>query len=141
MKAYTKIVATLLVSASLTACSSKQTTQTSQSLPVESVVKSETISTEQTQGTYNIDMSNFKFSVDKIEASAGDTITINLKNSEGNHDLVIDELDLHSLHLGQGQTETLTFTIPETASGKTFEFYCSVGRHRQMGMVGELIVN
>ena len=31
-------------------------------------------------------------------------------------------------------------TIPEDAAGQSYEFYCSVGNHRQLGMVGTLTI-
>ena len=109
----------------------------------ESAVETQTVEQETStyQTEYDIDMTNFAFSVSQMQAKPGDTITINLTNSQGIHDLVIDELDAHSEHLDKGQTDTMTITIPENIEpGTEFEYYCSVGNHRQMGMVGTLTI-
>ena len=93
------------------------------------------------KSTYDIDMDDFTFSITSIQAKKGETITINLTNSEGNHDLVIDELDVHSDHLKAGDSQVLEIQIPETVEvGTEYEYYCSVGQHRQMGMVGTLTI-
>lgn len=53
------------------------------------------------------------------------------------HDFVIDELNVKTKIVKDGESETVEFTPDQTG---TFEFYCSVGQHRQMGMKGTLIV-
>lgn len=88
----------------------------------------------------SIEMDDYIFSPGEIEVKAGQKVVINLSNLRGNHDLVIDELQVRSQVLSPGGTQILEFTVPESAAGQEFEFYCSVGSHRQMGMVGKLIV-
>ncbi len=90
--------------------------------------------------TITIDVKPFSFAPAVIEAKAGETITVTLTNSEGMHDFVIEELSVASKKLTQGQTDTFEIKIPEDATGKSYEFYCSVGNHRQQGMVGTLKV-
>lgn len=94
---------------------------------------------EEAQGnTVDVNMGMFYFDPKEITVKAGETLRINLTNTEGQHDFVIDELNVQSSLLEQeGQTETITFT--PTQPGE-YEYYCSVGEHRQMGMVGKLIV-
>lgn len=88
-----------------------------------------------------VDMYNFGYSQETIEASPGETIEITLTNSEGYHDFVIDELDVDSGRTNAGEVTTATVTIPEdTAVGTSYEYYCSVGNHRAQGMVGTLEV-
>lgn len=88
------------------------------------------------QGT--IEASNFKFTPDAISVNQGDTIIITVKSVQGLHDFVIDELDVKSKTLTQGESEEITFVA--TKKG-TFQFYSSVGQHRSMGMVGTIVVN
>lgn len=88
------------------------------------------------QGT--IEASNFKFVPDAISVDQGDTIIITIKNVQGIHDFVIDELEVKSKTLSEGQSEQITFVA--TKKG-TFQFYSSVGQQRSMGMVGTIIVN
>jgi len=87
--------------------------------------------------SFDIDMTNYEFSENEITVKQGDKVTINLSSSLGTHNFVIDELDVASLTINSGQETELTFTA--TTRG-TFEYYCSVGDHRALGMVGTLIV-
>lgn len=91
--------------------------------------------------SYTVDSFSFGYSIERLEAAPGETVTINLTNSGGSHDFVIDELGVATTIIGTGETDSVTFTIPEDAAGETYEFYCSVGNHRELGMVGELIVS
>jgi plastocyanin len=50
---------------------------------------------------------------------------------------VIDELGVKSKILQDNESEVIEFVTNEKG---VFEYYCSVGQHRQMGMVGNLIV-
>jgi plastocyanin len=59
------------------------------------------------------------------------------KNIEGFHDFVIDELNVRTTQLKAGAEEVVEFTPTEVGQ---FEFYCSVGKHREMGMKGTLTV-
>lgn len=87
--------------------------------------------------TFTITAANFSFDLKEIRAKKGDTIKIVLNNQEGTHDWVIDEFNAKTKRLQAGQTDTIQFTADKTG---TFEYYCSVGTHRQMGMKGNLII-
>ncbi|HSP32239.1 MAG TPA: hypothetical protein VLO13_09590, partial [Halomonas sp.] len=69
-----------------------------------------------------ISMSNYEFSKEVITASPGDTITVELTSSEGTHDFVIDELGVKSEVINTGAQALVTFTIPEDAAGKSYEY-------------------
>ena len=84
-----------------------------------------------------IDAVPFSFSPSKMTVNKGDTVKITLRNINGNHDLKIDEFNAATRVLKTGETETITFVADKTG---TFEYYCSVGNHRAMGMVGTLTV-
>ncbi len=80
---------------------------------------------------------NFAFAPKAMTVNKGDTVKIIFKNTQGFHDFVLDEFGVKSKQ-GQGPfEETLTFVADKTGS---FEYYCSVGTHRQMGMKGTLTV-
>ncbi len=81
--------------------------------------------------------SNFKYDKSEIRVNKGDTIRLTLNNSEGSHDVKIDEFDVATKQIQAGSTDTVEFVADKTGS---FEYYCSVGNHRQMGMRGTLIV-
>lgn len=89
--------------------------------------------------SFDVSMSNFEFSETELRVSPGDEVTIFLQTEEGTHDFVIDEFDAQSPVLNSGENAEFTFTVPEDASGE-YEFYCSIGNHRALGMVGTLIV-
>lgn len=81
---------------------------------------------------------NFSFSTNKIEVKKGDIVRITFKSETGTHDLKIDEFNTATKILrASDPAETIEFVADKTGE---FEFYCSVGSHRQMGMRGTLIV-
>jgi plastocyanin len=108
-----------------------QSTETAQSTPT-----SEPLAQGETK-RFSIEASNFKFSLPEIRVKKGDTVKINFSVREGFHDFVIDEFNVRSKQHPAGESETIDFVVDKTGS---FEYYCSVGNHRQMGMVGKLIV-
>ncbi|MDO8451247.1 MAG: cupredoxin domain-containing protein [bacterium] len=85
-----------------------------------------------------IEASEFAYDVTRLDVNNGKKIRLILKNvGKMPHDFVIDELNVRTKVLKSGETDTIEFT-PATAG--TFEFYCSIGSHRQMGMKGTIIV-
>jgi len=79
----------------------------------------------------------FSFNPAEIRVKKGDTVRIIFRNEKGTHDWVIDEFNARTKILQVGQTETIQFVANKAG---TFEYYCSVGTHRQMGMKGNLVV-
>jgi plastocyanin len=86
---------------------------------------------------FTVSGNNFEFDVKEIRVNQGDTVKLTFKNVEGMHDWVIDEFNAKTQVIGAGQEETIEFVADKTG---TFEYYCSVGNHRTMGMVGNLII-
>lgn len=127
-----------------TASSSEDTaTQTAADDSTSQSSSSSGSSTPDGQQTKNITIDSFGFgySLSAINVSPGDVVTINLTNSGGSHDFVIDELNVATDVISGGETDSVTFTVPASAAGKTFNFYCSVGNHRNLGMEGNFIVS
>lgn len=89
-----------------------------------------------------MDTGEFFFSPKVISAKPGQTVNITLTNSGGMmpHDFVIDELNVASEEIMKGEETTVSFTVPASAAGKEYEFYCSIGEHRANGMVGTLTI-
>lgn len=87
--------------------------------------------------TFNVDGNNFSFSVSEIKVNKGDKVKIVFNNKVGFHDWVIDEFNARTPQIQAGQSATVEFVADKTG---TFEYYCSVGQHRQMGMKGKLVV-
>ena len=86
---------------------------------------------------FTVFASNFKFSVGEIKVKKGDKVRIIFKNENGTHDWVLDEFNVKTKRVPAGESDTVEFVADKTG---TFEYYCSVGSHRQMGMKGNLIV-
>ena len=116
---------------------SQPTTMISNEPELEKTVEKKVVADK---GTIEIGMSDFKFSQNSLAVKVGQTVTLKLTSLEGLHDFVIDELGVASEQISAGQETTVTFTIPASAAGQTYEYYCSVGNHHQLGMVGQLVV-
>lgn len=86
---------------------------------------------------FTVTGSNFKFEPSTISVKKGDTVKITFTNSGGFHNFMLDEFKVASKTIGSGATDTVTFVADKTGS---FEYYCGVGNHRQMGMKGTLVV-
>jgi len=86
---------------------------------------------------YTIAAANYSFTPSIMNVEKGDTVKIILKNTGGFHDFVIDEFAVAAKRITDGQKDTVIF-VADTAGA--FEFYCSVGNHRQTGMKGMLTV-
>jgi len=80
---------------------------------------------------------NFEYSQKEIKVRKGERVRIELEISEGFHDWVVDELGARTEAVGAGKKVSVEFTADKAG---VFEFYCSVGKHRQMGMVGKFMV-
>lgn len=79
----------------------------------------------------------YRFSPDTITVKKGQAIRIALTSVDMPHNFAVDEFNVKGVIVSPGQTGNTDFTATKTG---TFEFYCSVGNHRQKGMVGKLIV-
>ena len=86
---------------------------------------------------FTVSGGNFAFAPNVMTVKKGDTVKIIFKNDEGFHDLVIDEFKVATKQIAAGAEETVEFVADKAG---TFEYYCSVGKHREMGMVGTLMV-
>lgn len=86
---------------------------------------------------FTIEGTNFAFSQKEIRVKKGDTVKVTLNVTDGFHDFVIDEFNAKTKQMNEGGTETIQFVADRVG---TFEYYCSVGKHREMGMVGTLVV-
>lgn len=86
---------------------------------------------------FNLTGHNFAFSQKEIRVKKGDTVTINFESTEGNHNWTIDAFHAATQTVGPGTKTSVTFVAAESG---TFEYYCSIGSHRALGMTGSLIV-
>jgi len=87
--------------------------------------------------TFIVFGSNFSFSPAEIKVKKGDTVKIAFQNIGGTHNWVIDEFNVKTSTIQGGKQEEVEFVADKIG---TFEYYCSIGSHRAMGMRGNLIV-
>ncbi len=80
---------------------------------------------------------NYSFSPDTITVKKDQIVQIDLINTQGTHDWVLDEFNATTAIVNAGTTTSVKFVAAETGE---FEYYCSVGNHRALGMVGTLMV-
>lgn len=112
--------------------------------PVDEMMVDDGSMTEEDSATEETDMvvvevegGSFYFDPDEVTVTEGDTVKIVFTNVDGTHDWVIDEFDARTPIIQEGETSEITFVADQSGS---FEYYCSVGNHREMGMVGTLVV-
>lgn len=87
--------------------------------------------------TFTITGTNYAFSPSEIRVSKRDTVRITFKNEGGFHTFNIGEYHIATSQLQTGNVEAVQFVADKSGS---FEYYCSIGQHRAMGMKGTLIV-
>lgn len=80
---------------------------------------------------------NFSFIPAAMSVKRGDRVRITFVNESGTHDLRVDGYNVGTKVIQGGASETFEFVADKTGS---FEYYCSVGQHREMGMKGTLTV-
>lgn len=94
-------------------------------------------STELATREFAINGTSFSFTPATMEVNQGERVRITFTNTGGTHDLVVEGYDVRTKVLQTGQSETIEFIANEAG---TFEYYCSIGNHRQQGMEGTLVV-
>ncbi len=94
-------------------------------------------STTSTVKEFTVIGENYSFSPSTLTVNKGDRVRITFQNKEGNHDWRLDEFSAKTSVIGTGKSQTIEFVADKAGS---FEYYCSVGNHRQMGMKGTLTV-
>lgn len=86
---------------------------------------------------FTVSGKNFSFTPSLITVQKGDKVKIVFENTAGFHDFKIDEYGVATKQTNAPTTEILEFTADKAGS---FEYYCSVGTHKAMGMKGILKV-
>ena len=125
----------------LAGCSSQPVAPEPTSTPGEQEVmaspSAETTATAENTKEFTVTGLNYSFDLKEIKVKEGDTVKVTFKNTEGFHDFRVDEFNAASKQIPAGSEDVITFVANKKG---TFEYYCSVGQHRKMGMVGKLIV-
>lgn len=115
----------------------KETSENKPSVEMTQAAPSDTTQNKVGEKTFTVAGKNYSFTPSEIRVKKGDKVKIVFTNSGGFHDWVIDEFNARTKQIGSGQTDTVEFVADKVG---TFEYYCSVGNHRQMGMKGNLVV-
>mgnify|MGYP001580779063 CR=1 FL=1 len=89
-----------------------------------------------------VDSSHLRFYIDGVEnpdivVNEGDKVRIEFTSTEGFHDWVVDEFSAATEKVQAGGASSVEFIADKKG---TFEYYCSVGKHRANGMFGKFIV-
>ena len=72
-----------------------------------------------------------------IRVKQGDRVRIEFVSTEGFHDWALDEFGAATERVNPGTQTSIEFVADRKG---TFEYYCSVGKHRANGMKGKFIV-
>ena len=80
---------------------------------------------------------NYSFTPNIISVKKGDTVKITFKDTQGFHDFKIDEFNVATPQIKGGSEAVVQFVADKSGS---FQYYCSVGKHRANGMWGTLTV-
>jgi plastocyanin len=87
--------------------------------------------------TFHVNGGNFYFVPNMMKVKKGDRVKIIFENDGGFHNFVLDEFKVKIDPINTGASSTIEFVADKAG---TFEYYCSVGKHREMGQKGQLIV-
>lgn len=87
--------------------------------------------------TVSVTGKNFSFEPSTITVNKGDTVTIEFTSEQGFHDFSLDEYSLRTRAVNTGESASVTFVADQAG---TFNYYCSIGSHRELGMEGVIIV-
>lgn len=80
---------------------------------------------------------NFFYTPSQIKVKKGDTVKVVFQNSGGVHNFNLDEFGIKGKTIKTGETDIQEFVADKVG---TFQYYCSIGKHRKMGQQGNLIV-
>jgi plastocyanin len=112
-------------------------TSTSGTISTTTTTPATTASPSSKEVVFNITGNNYSFSQTELVVNKGDRVKIVFTSLDGLHDWALDEFNAATDKVQSGGTSETTFIASRAG---TFEYYCSVGNHRQLGMVGKLIV-
>ncbi|PIV62612.1 hypothetical protein COZ39_02060 [Candidatus Roizmanbacteria bacterium CG_4_10_14_3_um_filter_33_21] len=87
--------------------------------------------------TVEVESGSYYYKPNAITVKKDERVKIVMHSVSMMHDFNIDELNVKIPIVKNGDTSTVEFIADKVG---TFEYYCSVGQHRQMGQVGKLIV-
>ena len=129
-----RVLITLAAAAALTGCGSDDETTTV------SPGGSGSDSGAQSTGSFVVKLSDFKIDPKELKASDPGAITITVRNDgDATHALEIEGqgTEKRTDDIAPGESATLTITLKKGS----YEWYCPIGGHRQLGMDGTVTVS
>ncbi len=91
-------------------------------------------------GTVDLTATDFKFDPSEPTVKAGD-VTFSLKNDgQVQHSLEIEDVNGEDVEIEGDVSPGSSGTLTANLKPGTYEFYCPVDGHKEMGMTGELTV-
>ena len=85
----------------------------------------------------DMEAASYSFRPNEITVKLGQTVRITLTANDMQHNFSLDEFDVDSEIVAEGESTTIEFLADQVGE---FEFYCGVGNHRSLGQVGTLII-
>ena len=121
-----------------TLTTTQQTTTISNSTTTQSSTLSST-TTAQKVDRFTVIEKEYSYSPSVLTVDSGDQVIIaTVDSGSASHDLIIQGInDASTPVISPGQNDTFSFTAPAPGN---YIFFCSVDGHRQLGMVGTLVV-
>ncbi len=86
---------------------------------------------------FTVEGGKFYFKPNTMTVKKGDTVKITFKNVDGFHDFKLDGFNVATTQFQSPGEQTVEFVADKVGN---FEYYCSVGQHKAMGMKGTLTV-
>ena len=80
---------------------------------------------------------SYSFNPNAMTVKKGDRVKITFKDEDGFHDLKIDGYNVATARVNTGGESSVEFVADKVGS---FEYYCTVGNHREKGMKGTFVV-
>ena len=92
-------------------------------------------------GSVDLTATDFKFNPSDPTVKSGE-VTFNLKNDgQVTHSLEIEDVNGKDVELEGDVSPGSSGTLKANLAPGTYEFYCPVDNHKEMGMTGEITVN
>jgi uncharacterized cupredoxin-like copper-binding protein len=92
-------------------------------------------------GSVDLTATDFKFDPSDPTVKSGE-VTFNLKNDgQVTHSLEIEDVNGKDVELEGDVSPGSSGTLKANLAPGTYEFYCPVDNHKEMGMTGEITVN
>jgi plastocyanin len=85
-----------------------------------------------------VEAKEYTYSLEKISIKKGIKVKLTLTNNgRMSHDFVVENTQVATPLAGAGKSVSIEFSLDEAG---TYNFYCSIGNHRALGMAGILEV-